>query len=94
MFGGSKASLFLLRSLGVGMLCATKQGSRTGQVMWPVFQCWSSTWAKRVDLKDLGSNPTSAISSLAGYRLVILTSLDFGVHICKMGIIMRTPAVL
>lgn len=39
MFGGSKASLFLLRSLGEGVLCAAKQGSRTGQGMWPVFQC-------------------------------------------------------
>lgn len=57
-------------------------------------QYWSSTLAKRVDLEDLGSSPTSTVSSLGGYGLVTLTSLDLGVHVCKMGIIMKTPAVL
>lgn len=54
----------------------------------------SSTLAKSRDLEDLGSNPTSTVSSLGDHRLVTLTSADFGVRISKMGIIELISASL
>lgn len=91
MFGGCKASLFLLRwSLGKGCYGMPIRALDLGR---SCGQCWSSTLAKGVHLQDLGSSPTSTVSSLGGYGLVTLTSLDMGVHICKTGAIVKTFAM-